>query len=84
MEQAAKKVMEENPAAENITSELVTVSGSSLDPHISLQGALLQADRIAQTRGIPKEKILKVIKDNSHDDIINVLKTNIALDNIDK
>ena len=79
-----KKVMEENPAAENITSELVTVSGSSLDPHISLQGALLQADRIAQTRGIPKEKILKVIKDNSHDDIINVLKTNIALDNIDK
>lgn len=78
-----KKIMEENPAAKNITSELVTSSGSNLDPHISLQGALLQADRIAEARGTSKEKILKVIKDNSHNDIINVLKTNIALDNMD-
>ena len=76
--------MSENPAAaaEDIPSELVTSSGSGLDPHISLQGALLQVDRIAKARGIEKEAVAKVIKENSEKDIVNVLETNIKLDNL--
>lgn len=78
------QVLSENPAAaaEDIPSELVTSSGSGLDPHISLQGALLQVDRIAKARGIEKEVVAKVIKENSEKDIVNVLETNIKLDNL--
>lgn len=80
------QVLSENPAAaaEDIPSELVTSSGSGLDPHISLQGALLQVDRIAKARGIAKEKIIEVIKENSEKDMINVLETNIAFDKLIK
>lgn len=78
------QVLSENPAAavEDIPSELVTSSGSGLDPHISLRGALLQVDRIAKARGIEKEAVAKVIKENSEKDIVNVLETNIKLDNL--
>lgn len=79
------QVLSENlAAAEDIPSELVTSSGSGLDPHISLQGALLQVDRIAKARGIAKEKIIEVIKENSEKDMINVLETNIAFDKLIK
>lgn len=72
------QVLSENPAAaEDIPSELVTSSGSGLDPHISLQGALLQVDRIAKARGIAKEKIIEVIKENSEKDMINVFEKTI-------
>ncbi len=78
------QILIENPTTvvEDIPSELVTSSGSGLDPHISLQGALLQVDRIAKARGIEKEAIAKVIKENSEKDIVNVLETNIKLDNL--
>ncbi len=78
------QILIENPTTvvEDIPSELVTSSGSGLDPHISLQGALLQVDRIAKVRGIEKEAIAKVIKENSEKDIVNVLETNIKLDNL--
>lgn len=78
------QVLAENPdvATENIPSELVTASGSGLDPHISLQGALIQVDRIAKARGISNDKVAEVIKQNADKDIVNVLETNIALDKI--
>ena len=78
------QILIENPTTvvEDIPSELVTSSGSGLDPHISLQGALLQVDRIAKARGIEKEVVAKVIKENSEKDIVNVLETNIKLDNL--
>lgn len=78
------QVLNENPTikAEDVPSELITSSGSGLDPHISLQGALIQAERIAQARGVSKEKIIEVIKANSYKDTINVLETNIELDKL--
>lgn len=81
-----KQVMEENPnvKAEDIPSDLVTASGSGLDPHITVKGAMVQVDRIAKARNIDKEMVIKVIDENSYKDTVNVLKTNIALDNLNK
>lgn len=73
---------------QDIPSEMVTASGSGLDPDISLQGAMIQADRIAKTRNLSKEKIKNLIENNKEKspfngiEKINVLKLNIALDNL--
>lgn len=44
-----------------IPSELVTASGSGLDPHLSPAGALIQVDRIALFRHISKEKLVQLV-----------------------
>jgi K+-transporting ATPase ATPase C chain len=73
-----------------VPSELVTASGSGLDPNISVEGAKVQVDRIAKTRNIDKQKVLEVVTKNTEKPLlgilgpekINVLKLNIALDQI--
>lgn len=73
-----------------VPSELVTASGSGLDPDISVQGAKVQANRIAKIRNISEEKVLRLIKENTVEPLlgclgtekINVLQLNIALDKI--
>ena len=73
---------------EEIPSEMVTASGSGLDPDITPQGALIQVDRIAAVRKIKPEQLIALI--NSHieksvlgpKEKINVLKLNVALDNL--
>lgn len=68
--------------------ELVTASGSGLDPDISEEGALYQAKRIAKERNISLEKIENLINHQTEKPLlvlfgpskINVLKLNIALD----
>ncbi|CAH0995929.1 Potassium-transporting ATPase KdpC subunit [Emticicia aquatica] len=77
-------------AKADIPSELVTASGSGLDPHISPKGALVQVDRIAKKRNISNEKLINLIKINTEKPFlglfgtekINVLKLNLALDNL--
>jgi potassium-transporting ATPase KdpC subunit len=72
----------------DIPSDLVTASGSGLDPDISLQGAMVQVDRIAKLRKFPKENIITLIRNNTERssmngiDKINVLKINIELDKL--
>lgn len=80
-------LMVHNPGIkkEDIPSDLVTASGSGLDPDISLQAANIQAARIAAIRNIPAEKILALIQSNISESLngiqrINVLQLNIALD----
>ena len=82
--------MAHNPTVQkaNIPSELVTASGSGLDPDISLQAANVQIDRIAQVRKIGADKIAALVKSHMEQspyngiEKINVLKLNIALDQI--
>jgi K+-transporting ATPase ATPase C chain len=73
---------------EDIPADLVTASGSGLDPHISPAAAYVQAKRIATVRQIPAEKLKGLIEQHIDQPLagmlgpsrVNVLKLNIALD----
>ncbi len=81
-----------NPSVkkEDLPSELVTASGSGLDPDLSSQGAYIQAKRIAKARNISEEKINGLIARQIQKPLlgllgtekINVLKLNIELDKL--
>ncbi|MBN8858684.1 MAG: potassium-transporting ATPase subunit KdpC [Sphingobacteriales bacterium] len=72
-----------------IPAEMVTASGSGLDPHISPASAYIQVKRIAGIRKL-EEKQLKVLiaqhieQSFAGPEILNVLKLNIALDKLAK
>lgn len=73
-----------------IPVDLITASGSGLDPHISVQAAKVQVKRIAKIRGIAEGNLEQLILANTETPFlglfgperINVLKLNIALDNL--
>jgi K+-transporting ATPase ATPase C chain len=72
---------------ENIPSDLVTASGSGLDPDISPASAYIQVNRIAKERKIDVEKLNMLIDSHIEKPIpgtekVNVLKLNIALDQL--
>jgi len=70
--------------------ELVTASGSGLDPDISPKAALVQVPRIAKVRHISEDKLKDLIKEHTESPLlgfmgpskVNVLKLNISLDNL--
>lgn len=72
-----------------IPAELVTSSGSGLDPHLSPAAARIQIARIAKARGLSVREINDVVNDNIEDPVVgpvvvNVLKLNIALNQLQK
>jgi potassium-transporting ATPase KdpC subunit len=74
----------------DIPAELVTASGSGLDPDLSPEGAKIQTKRVARLRNIPEENLIKLVDENTVKPLlglfgpskVNVLKLNIALDEI--
>jgi K+-transporting ATPase ATPase C chain len=86
----ADQIKKENglPAGSKITADLVLASGSGLDPHISVESALIQVSRIAAKRIISEPALIKMIDRSAEkqyfnlfgNNIINVLKLNLALD----
>ena len=82
----------ENNLPENtiIPADIVTASGSGLDPDISIESAVLQVERISKARGIPVNEIKDLIAKNTENRLlgflgepkVNVLKLNILLDNL--
>lgn len=80
---------EADPAnAAPVPVDLVTSSGSGLDPDISLAGASYQAARVAKARGLAREQVDALIARNTSgrqlglfgEPRVNVLKLNLALD----
>ncbi len=77
---------------EAIPVDLVTASGSGLDPNFSVQAAKVQVKRIAKIRGIEEAQLNKLIDDQIERPLwglfgpekINVLQLNIALDKLTK
>jgi len=72
---------------EDVPVDLVTYSGSGLDPDISPGGAYVQIKRIAKIRNIPEEKIKTLVDQHVEKsllgpDKVNVLKLNIDLDKL--
>jgi K+-transporting ATPase ATPase C chain len=70
--------------------DLVTASGSGLDPHISPAAAHYQAARVARLRGLPPDRIERLIDDHTQGAFlgllgerrVNVLELNLALDKL--
>lgn len=70
--------------------ELVTNSGSGLDPHISRKAALYQSSRIAKARNISADEVVEIINRCTDsrflgifgEKTVNVLEVNLYLDNI--
>ena len=91
IKQNVEAYRKDNGLADNvlIPADAVTNSGSGLDPHISLENALLQAPRVAKARNLDVAVVRKAIQDATENSIIriggepgvNVLKLNLALDN---
>ncbi len=83
--EALKATDPENQTA--VPVDLVTSSGSGLDPHISPAAAAYQVRRIAKSGGIPEEAIRQIIVDNTEgrtfgilgEPRVNVLKVNLSL-----
>ena len=68
--------------------DLVTSSGSGLDPHVSVLGALYQVPRVARARNLSQEEVQTLVRQNTEDrqwgvfgePRVNVLRLNMALD----
>lgn len=71
-----------------LVGELLFASGSGLDPHMSVESAKHQADRVAKTRGLTTQAVVSLIEENIEfrqfgifgEPRVNVLKLNLAIE----
>ncbi|WP_184178048.1 K(+)-transporting ATPase subunit C [Rhabdobacter roseus] len=92
VEQRIRYFLEHNPGLDRsqVPSDLVTASGSGLDPHISVEGARVQVKRIARLRKVPEETLRQLVDQYTEAPLlglfgtarVHVLKINLALQNL--
>ncbi len=78
---------------DKVPTDLVTASGSGLDPHISFAAATFQVPRVARARGLSIDQVMAIINDPSsgkitipllNESLVNVLQLNRSLDRLQK
>jgi K+-transporting ATPase ATPase C chain len=69
-----------------VPADLVTASGSGLDPHVTLAAAEYQVPRVAAARSMSEDDVQRVIRDAAEElplsggTVVNILELNLALD----
>lgn len=81
--------LQANPTVkkEDIPTDLLTASGSGLDPHISPASAAVQIPALAQATGLSEDELQKIVRDNTQGkflgifgtETVNVLKVNLEI-----
>ncbi len=79
-----------NPGTAEVPADLVTASGSGLDPDLSVEAVLVQIPRVARTRGVSEEALRRLVAGCTQRPLlglfgpekINVLALNLALDQL--
>lgn len=86
VDERAQQLLAKNPTQEAVPVDLLTGSGSGVDPHISVEAARFQVDRIAKARLLDPKTLEQLIQSQAQTDwfsnrqYVDVLTLNIALD----
>lgn len=89
VEKAVDEFLEKNPGVEkgDIPADLLTASGSGMDPDITPQSAKIQIPAIAENTGLSEEELEKIVENNTQGKVlgvfgherVNVLKCNLEI-----